>query len=96
MARNQKLTKVIQGRTIVESDMEQGASILRFDDGSTMTVKTAGMAEITTGGTIKDVRQEGTALTFDLEDGSTLDLTTAEPTSSVLLRDKNHVLEYAD
>jgi hypothetical protein len=35
-------------------------------------------------------------LGLDYEDGTTLQLPLAEPTASVLVRDKNHVLEYAD
>ena len=47
-------------------------------------------------GVVKGVRQSGTTLDFDLENGQTLSLQTREATSSVLLRDKNGVLEYAD
>jgi hypothetical protein len=42
------------------------------------------------------VSQQGTALNLDLEEGGTLEIQTAEPTASVMLRDKNHQLEYAD
>jgi hypothetical protein len=47
-------------------------------------------------GKVRAVRQKDTTLNLDFEDGSTLEVTTAEPTSSVMVRDKNHALEYAD
>lgn len=47
-------------------------------------------------GVVKGVRQSGTTLDFDLENGGTLSLQTREATSSVMLRDKNGALEYAD
>jgi hypothetical protein len=42
------------------------------------------------------VLRKGTTLNLDLEDGSTIGISTAEETSSVMLRDKNRALEYAD
>jgi hypothetical protein len=38
MARNQKLTSVIAGRTIVGSEIDGETLKVGFDDGSTMTV----------------------------------------------------------
>lgn len=97
MARNQKLTGVIQGRTIADMHQEDGKLAIHFMDGSTMTVKIAGQAPADgVGGTIKAVRQKGTTLNLDLVDGRTLSLQTVEPTTSVMVRDKNHTLEYAD
>ncbi len=97
MARNPKLTGVIQGRTIKSIQSQDGKLLISFDDGSTITVKTAGPPSSTaTGGIVKAVRQQGTELNLDMEDGSTLTIQTAEPTSSVMVRDKNHTLEYAD
>jgi len=45
---------------------------------------------------VKRVRQTGPAMTIDFEDGSSLEIALAEATSSVMLRDKDRVLEYAD
>jgi hypothetical protein len=97
MASNHKLTAVIAGRTIASSANADGKMIIGFTDGSTMTVKTAGNSNsASTGGAVKAVRQAGTTLDLDFEDGSTLEITTAEATSSVMVRDKSHAMEYAD
>ena len=62
-----------------------------------MTVKTAGSSNsASTGGKIKDVRQQGTTLELDFDSGSVWTITLAEATSSVMVRDKNHAMEYAD
>lgn len=98
MASNHKLTGVIKGRTIIGTGSDGKQMKISFDDGSTMTIQTApsNSASGRTGGKIKAIRQQDTRLDFDLEDGSTLEFTTAEATSSVMLRDKADTLEYAD
>jgi len=47
-------------------------------------------------GTTKAVRQQGTTLDLDFEGGGTLQIPLAEETSSVMVRDKSGVMEYAD
>jgi hypothetical protein len=42
------------------------------------------------------VRQQGTTLSLDMEGGSSWTIETAEATSCVLVRGKDHGLEYAD
>ncbi|HLI47607.1 MAG TPA: hypothetical protein VKV18_02790 [Chthonomonas sp.] len=97
MARNQKLTGVIQGRTIASLQPQDVQLQITFTDGSKMTIRVSEIPQnLPTGGTVRAVRQSGTTLQLDMEDGSTLTLQTAEATSCVLLRDKNGVLEYAD
>lgn len=44
MPRNQKLTAVISGRTIQSATGEPGRLVVTFNDHSTMTVKTTGLA----------------------------------------------------
>jgi len=62
-----------------------------------MTVQTSGASNsATTGGKIKAVRQQGVNLFLDFETGTTLEIQTAGETSSVMVRDKNNVMEYAD
>ena len=99
MAANHKLTKILKGRTI--SGTAQSADnvlTITFTDGSKLTVKTAPASTNTaaTGGTIDKVRQQNTEFDLDLQGGGTIAITTAEATSSVLLRDKDGKLEYAD
>ena len=98
MHSNQKLTKLIAGRTISGSSQADGLLTLTLDDGSIMKIKVApsNMNSAATGGKIKKVRQGGTELDLDLEDGSTLKIITAEETSSVMLRDKAGGFEYSD
>lgn len=98
MHSNQKLTKVIKGRTISGTSQADNALEITFDDGSKMKVKTApsNANSAATGGKILKVRQQGTDLSLDLEDGKSVAIQTAEETSSVMLRDKNGKMEYAD
>jgi hypothetical protein len=97
MTSNHKLTAVLHGRTITGTRHQDHRLIVAFDDGSTMTVHTAGsITGAATGGTIAKVRQQGTQLALDCEDGSTLLIPLAEATSPVMVRAKDHTLEYAD
>jgi hypothetical protein len=97
MARNRKLTSVIAGRTLVRVDSAGSIAHLTFDDGSVLTAQLAGPQELRpVRGKVRAVRQTGTRLQLDLIDGQTLELTTAEPASSVILRAKDGTLEYAD
>jgi hypothetical protein len=57
MARNQKLTKVIAGRTIKAATVEPAGVLVLFDDQSNMKIKTAGPATIPAGGKIKSVHE---------------------------------------
>ena len=98
MRSNQKLTKIIAGRTISGTNQADGLLPLTFDDGSTMKVKVAPGYTNTavTGDKIVKVQQQGTELLLDMETGGPLKIDTAEATSSVMLRDKAGKLEYAD
>ncbi len=97
MSSNHKLTKIIAGRTLSATANSGGKMTLTFTDNSIMTVKTAGSSNSgVSGQTIKAVRQQDTTLSLDFENGTSLDIQTAEATSSVMVRDKNHVMEYAD
>jgi len=49
MARNQKLTNVVAGRTLQVATGEPGKLFIQFDDQSTMRIKTAGIANIPSG-----------------------------------------------
>lgn len=99
-AANHKLTNTIKGRTISGTSDSGGEKTLTFSDGSKMTVKTvpSGANNASTGGTVAKVRQsvEPPVLYLDFEGGSTVEIALAEATSSVLLRDKDGNLEYAD
>jgi hypothetical protein len=97
MAANHKLTGVLKGRTITGTQSAGDELRISFNDGSTMTVQTGGSASsASTGGAVKAVRQQDNRLHLDFEDGGAWEIQTAEPTASVMVRDKDHKLEYAD
>lgn len=97
MASNHKLTHLIQGRTIAGTSNQNNVLTISFTDHSKMTVQTAGSSNsAATGGTIKAVRQQGTTLSLDMESGGTLEIQTAEDTSSVMVRSADGTMEYAD
>lgn len=97
MAANHKLTTLLKGRRIVSTANSRDILSIGFDDGSVMTVQTAGSTNAaSTGSAIASVRQQDTTLHLDFEGGGTWAISTAEPTSSVLVRDKDHTLEYSD
>jgi hypothetical protein len=94
MPRNQKLTKVIAGRTIKSVTAEPGAVLLLFDDDSRMKIRTAVTVAISTGGKVKSVQEDPAELKIEFEDGSSATFQLADPGSSVAVRDKNNAVEY--
>jgi hypothetical protein len=94
MARNQKLTNVIAGRTVKVATVEPGGVLVLFDDGSRMKIKTAVPATIPPGDKVKSVYEAKTQLKIEFEDGSSATLCLADPGSSVAVRDKNNAVEY--
>lgn len=98
MALNKKLTPVIANRTIKSASQSDDILTISFSDGSTMTVKTSGQVstDALLNRTIKAVRQQSTNINLDFTDNSSAAITLAEATSSVMLRDKDKQLEYAD
>jgi hypothetical protein len=57
MPRNQKLTKVIDGRTIKAVTVEPGSVLVLFDDQSNMKINTAAPVTIAPGGKVRSVRE---------------------------------------
>jgi len=97
MASNHKLTALLNGRTLTGTAETGDLLTVTFTDGSQMTVQTDGSPiSATSGSNVVAVRQSGTTLSLDLDVGETLEITTAEETSNVMVRDKNRILEYAD
>ena len=100
MARNRKLTPIIAGRTIAQVGWDGATARLDFDDGSVMRVRTTAPPTADAPplklGKVRAVRQSTEAIAFDLEGGSSLQLSLAESTSCVMLRDAKGTMEYAD
>jgi len=97
MTLNQKLTRLIAGRTVSGADTDPAQCVVHFDDGSRMIVKIAAPPVSTESrGKVTRVRQAGTELDVDLDGGATISFTTAEPMASVMVRDAKGGMEYAD
>ena len=94
MPRNQKLTKVIAGRTIKAVTIEPGSVLFLFDDQSSMKIKTASAAALSPGSKVKSVREDKADFRIEFGDGSSATLCLADPGSSVAVRDKNNAVEY--
>ena len=95
MPRNQKLTAVISGRTVQSATGEPGRLVVMFNDHSTMTVKTTGLAAtISTGSRIKAVLENGDECTLQFEGGSSITLRVADPGASVTVRARDNTVEY--
>jgi hypothetical protein len=95
MPRNQRLTKVIAGRTIRTATPAPGGVLILFDDQSSMKIKTAGAAaEISPGGKVKCVYETRAEFKIEFEDGSSATWELADPGSSVTVRDKYNGVEY--
>ena len=74
MPRNQKLTKVIAGRTIKAVTTEPGSVLVMFDDQSSIKIKTAGSVAISQGSKVKSVHETKAEFKIDFEDGSSATL----------------------
>jgi hypothetical protein len=93
MPRNQKLTKVIAGRTVQAAMAEPGGLVVQFDDQSSMKIKTAGTAAVLPG-KVKCVYETRAEFKIEFEDGSSATLQLVDPGSSVAVRDKYNMVEY--
>ena len=94
MPRNQKLTKVIAGRTIKVATIEPDGVLVLFDDQSSMKIKTAAAPAASPGGKIQAVQEAKAEFKIEFEDGSSATFCLADPGSSVAVRDKTHAVEY--
>ena len=95
MPRNQKLTKVIAGRTMHGCNGQAGQrfrfvrrSVKHEDQGSRTCNDTGG------GGKVKFVHEAKAEVKIDFEDGSNATLCLADPGSFVAVRDRNNAVEY--
>jgi hypothetical protein len=97
METNEKLTRVLRGRTIELVSKEEGLVVIVFDDRSKLQVKVAGgLTENMLGeGKIESAAEEGAELTLMGEDGRIAILRLSKPGSSVTVLDKKDRIEYA-
>jgi hypothetical protein len=97
MELNEKLTRIVRGRTIELVTQEEGLVTIVFDDYSTMRSKVAGSPNMNLlgEGKIESVGEGELGLTLVGEDGSTATLRLAEPGVSVTVKDQSGQIEYA-
>ena len=93
---NDKLTRIVRGRTIQLVAQEEGLVTVVFDDYSTMRVKVAEgpTMDLLAEGRIEFVGEHGDGLNLVGENGSTATLRLAEPGSSITVKDENGQIEY--
>jgi hypothetical protein len=102
MPRNQKLTKVIAGRTVKAVTTEPGSVLVLFDDQSSMKIKTTGAAAVSSGGKVKSVQEAKADFNIEfsptfftwVKDGSRARFCLADAGSSVAVRDKKNAVKY--
>jgi hypothetical protein len=93
---NEKLTRILRGRTIELVSKEEGLVVIVFDDRSKIRVKVAGgLTENMLGeGKIESAAEEGAELILMGEDGRIAILRLSDPGSSVTVLDKKDRIEY--
>lgn len=97
MTSNHKLSALLQGRTLTTLASESAQTLVTWSDGSILTVQTNGpVTGGALGAVVRAVRQADTTLIIDFDQGTSLQMTLAASTSSVMVRGWAHVLEYAD
>jgi hypothetical protein len=99
MNANRKLSSIIQGRTVSNVQQADNSSIdITFSDNSKMHIKTSGQVAAANlkNRTISRIQQEGTTLRLVSTDNTATDIPLQEAASSVMLRDKDNQMEYAD
>ena len=93
---NDKLTRIVRGRTIQLVGQEEGLVTIVFDDYSTMRVKVAGgpTMNMLGEGRIESFGEGEAGLNLLGEDGCIATLRLAEPGSSITVKDENGQVEY--
>ena len=93
---NNKLTHAVKDRVVHSFQLNASELLISFADGSTMTVTIVecNSPPLHEGARIRQISEDQTKLLFECEDDSTLDVTIIDPGNSVIVRDKNHQVEY--
>ncbi len=94
---NEKLTRIIRGRSVELVLQEEGLVTIVFDDYSMMRVKVAGGPTMNTlaESKIESVGETGAELTVVGEDSGIATLQLAQPGASVTIKDESGQVEYA-
>jgi hypothetical protein len=94
---NETLTDIIRGRTIELVTKDEGLVTIVFNDRSTMQLKVTGAPTMNMlgEGRIESVGEDGAELILFGEDDRTAILRLAAPGSSITVKNKDGVVEYA-
>ena len=93
MAVNHKLTRILKDRVVQTFQLNASELLISFADGSTMKVKIVESNSPPLRG-IRQISEDQAKLFIECEDDSTIDVTLANPGSSVAVRDKTYQVEY--
>ncbi len=96
MAVNQELTDIVKDRVIQSCQLNASELLISFVDGSTVQVKIieSNSPPLHEGARIRQISEERVKLVIECEDESSIDVTLADPGSSVAVRDKADQVEY--
>jgi hypothetical protein len=96
IAVNLKLTHSIKDRVVQNFQLNGSELLISFVDDSTMkvTIAECNSPPLREGARIRQISEDQSKLLFECEDDSTLDVTIVDPGNSVIVRDRNDVVEY--
>jgi hypothetical protein len=96
MAVNLKLTHAVKERVVQNFQLNGSELLISFVDGSAMTVTIAecNSPPLHEGTRIRQISEDEAKILVECEDDSTLDVTIVDPGNSVIVRDKNNLVEY--
>lgn len=95
--RAEKLTSTIAGWTISsQSTAPTGATVIEFEHGAHMALASPAPPTFPVGKKVRAANQKGSSLHLEFEDGTSVPVDLAGPTSSVQVEDENGKLVYMD
>jgi hypothetical protein len=96
MAVNRKLTHVVKDRVVQSFQLNASELLIGFVDGASMKVKIveSNSPPLRQGARVRQISEDQAKLVIECEDNSTIDVTLANPGSSVAVLDKTYQIEY--
>ena len=96
MGLNRKLTHVVKDRVVQSFQLNSSELLISFADASTMKVKIVGSSSppLREGARIRQILEAQAKFVIECDDDSVIDVTLANPGSSVAVRDKTNQVEY--
>jgi len=94
--RESQTAHAIKDRVVQNFQLNASELLIRFADGSTMTVTIVecNSPPLKEGARIRQISEDQAKLLFECADDSTLDVTIVDPGNSVIVRDKNGQVQY--